>query len=133
MTLLILILSMSSLTAQALSPAETEAEGVLLRYFDALGQGDTRTMRAVLGGELLVTESALLDNPTYPAFLVGKFAGVRFTINRIETLSETEIAIEASMIFGEDDAVTRRYLLRRETTSSNAPGPFRIHGEQNPG
>ncbi len=131
-TLLILVLSMSSLSIHAQGTAESEAEGVLLRYFDALSQGDTLTLRSVMGGTLLETQSPLLDNPTYPAWLVETFAGASFSIDGIETLSEAEVAIEASIVFGVDDAIPRRYLLRRETTESDTLGAFRIHEESGP-
>lgn len=132
-TLLILVLSMSSLSAHAQGTAESEAEGVLLRYFDALSQGDTLTLRSVMGGTLLETQSPLLDNPAYPAWLVETFAGARFSIDSVETLSEVEVAIEASIVFGVDDAIPRRYLLRREITESDALGAFRIYDETGPG
>jgi hypothetical protein len=130
---LILVLSMSSLCALAQGKAESEAERVLLRYFDALSQGDTLTLRSLMDGRLLETRSRLLDNPAWPAFLVETFAGATFSIDRIETLSEAEIAIEATIVFGEDDTIPRRFLLRGESAPADARETFRIHDESGPG
>ena len=129
---LILILSLSSLSVLAQSRAESEAEGVLLRYFDALSQGDVRTLRGLIDGEMRESQGGLLENPTWPAWLVQTFGGADLSVDRIETLGPDEVLIEASIIYGADDSTQRRYLLRRAPSGDEPGAPFRIHDETGP-
>ena len=111
-----------SLTAQ-----ESDAETVLMKYFDALSQGDVMTLRSLMAGELLAKRAALLSNPTYPSFLAGTYGTARFQIDSVKTVNTSTIEIDASIIFDQDNNSPRHYLLRDEASGTNLNPIFRIY------
>lgn len=125
----ILILGLSSINALAVAGAqdEMEAQAVLTRYFDALSQGDTLTLRSLMGGDLLEKRSRLLDNPSYPAFLVETYGSARYSIDNMEIISPTDIAVEASITFDQESTAQRRFLLRKEPSDNGAAGNYLIY------
>lgn len=49
---------------------EAEARNLVSQYLIAIANGDTETIRTLIGGELLKSRSMLLDNPDYSAQLI---------------------------------------------------------------
>jgi hypothetical protein len=116
--------------ADASSEAEAEARTVLLRYFDALTQGDVSTLRSLMGGELLEKRSRLLDNPTYPEYLVETYQQARFEIERYAVMNEDSIAIDAVIVFPTDESMVKRFLLTRAANGGQSGPRYRVHDEQ---
>jgi hypothetical protein len=113
--------------------AEIEAKGVLLRYLDALGQGDVHTLQSLMAGDLLESRALLLANPQWPAYLGSTLGDAEFAVERIETVGPDRVAVEVSIIFGEDDVLVRRFVLQRETANGQDDSPFRVVEEHDPG
>ena len=128
--LIIALLTLLATTPVMASP-ESEEEAVLTHYFDALGQGDVLTLRSLMAGELLKKRSRLLDNPTYPAFLVNTYGNARFQIDAVKSIGPYAFIINASIIYDQDNISQRRYLLRDESTSGT-PLSFRIYDDRSP-
>ena len=95
-----------------LSNAQMEAENTVRSYHLALTQGDTTTIKALLGGDLLKKRRRLLDNPTYPDHLLSAYSGS--TIKIINNTSENNsISIEADIILSTGEVQRRNYLLKQ--------------------
>lgn len=129
-----LMLALFSLQAASAPQSEDaiEAQAVLLRYLDALTQGNTGVLRSLLGGDLLEKRRRLLENPTYPAYLTDTYGSARFSIDNIEDRSPANVAIDVSIIIDQTKISQRRFLLQKEQSPAGADTPFRIFGETNP-
>src|SRR5262245_4719472 len=57
-----------------------EAGPVLDAYFVAMKTGDVTTLGALLGGDLLASRQALLENPLYPDQLIEDFGHADFEV-----------------------------------------------------
>lgn len=112
--------------------SEIEARGVLLRYLDALRQGDTHTLQALMAGDLLVSRTLLLANPQWPDYLGSTFGDAEFKVERIETAASGRVAIEVSIAFRDDDLMVRRFVLKREA-GGRSHSLFRVVEEHDPG
>ena len=103
------------------SDAQIEAENVVRTYHLALTQGDTITIKSLLGGDLLLKRRRLLDNPIYPSHLIEVYGGSTITITR-NILNNDSITIEADITLGTGEILQRRYLLTRNTDSASQYG-----------
>lgn len=129
LSLLLSLTSIHTVSSSTLSGPETEAGAVLLRYFDALTQGDTATVRALMGGDLLEKRSRLLDNPTYPTHLINTYGQAHFEINRYNTLDNDTISIDATIFLSPDESIKKRYLLKKELQTNITRSQFLIYEE----
>jgi hypothetical protein len=111
------------------SGQEAEAGTVLIRYFDALTQGDVTALRTLLGGDLLRKRSGLLDNPTYTGHLISTYGQARYKINSYTTLDEGLVSIEATIRLSPDESINKRFLLKREEGSDMTTPQFHIYDE----
>jgi len=129
-----LMLTLFSLQAASAPQSKhaVEAQTVLLRYLDALAQGDTDVVRSLLGGDLLEKRRRLLENPTYSGYLIDTYGSARFSIDNIEDRSPDSVAIDISVIIDQATISQRRFLLQKEQSPASADAPFRIFGETNP-
>jgi hypothetical protein len=112
--------------AFSLTSQESDAETALMRYFDALSQGDIRTLRSLMAGDLLAKRASLLDNPTYPPFLAKTYGNAHFQIDAVNTLNPSTIEIQATIVFDQDNSSQRHYLLREKTSGSGFPAFYII-------
>jgi hypothetical protein len=128
-----IIFALLSLLAAHITVAspESDAAAVLTRYFDALTQGDVLTLRSLMAGELLKKRSRLLDNPTYPAFLINTYGNARFQIDTVKSIGQSALTINASIIYDQDNISQRQYLLR-DDSSSGISSAFRIYDDRSP-
>ncbi len=126
------------LSAQVMQPAsagedpgadQAAAESVLTRYFAALSQGDTLTLRSLMGGSLLEKRSLLLDNPTYPAHLTSTYGQALFRINSYATFDDNSVSISATIDLSPDESINKRFLLKRELRSDMVSPQFLIIDE----
>lgn len=121
-------MSPAALTA-SVSAMEAEAGSVLLRYFDALSQGDTVSMRSLMGGELLDKRSRLLDNPGYPGHLISTYGRAQYTVIDYTTLNDTTVSIDATITLSPEETVKMRFLLKKETGPDMITPRFLIYDE----
>ena len=106
-----------------------DAEATVIRYLDALAQGDTVTIRSLLTGRLLEAREPLLSNPTYPSHLINTFQGARFELSGHTVLNNDTVAVDANIIFKPGDVLTRRFLLRLEPGTSTSVARYYIFDE----
>lgn len=134
LVLLVLVLPWSIANVMASEDAaEIEAKGMLLRYLDALSQGDTRTLESLMAGDLLESRTRLLANPLWPAYLGSTFGDAEYSVERIERAGRDGFAIDVAIAFGEDDVVVRRFVLERKPSQTPGHSPFRVVREHDPG
>lgn len=112
--------------------AEYEAKQTLLRYFDAVRQGDTGTMRSLIGGRLLEERELLLGNPTYAGYLAATFANADFSVGRVEMLGRSGILVEAFIMHGPNDIVVRHYVLKATGGENKDSTRLLIYDENEP-
>ncbi len=105
--------------ASAATPEELQAEAVLVRYFDALKQGDTSTLKTLLGGALLKKRLALLNNPTYPTHLINVYKDAQFQITGQQTINNGRIEITATLFLGQQDFQKKTFLLIKTDSADN--------------
>lgn len=124
------LLLLAAEVCQAVS--EDDAKQTVLRYLEAQRQGDTTTMTSLLAGDILETKTPLLSNPIYPEYLSQSFANVDFSIDWTEKVAPTEVLIQASIIFGPGDLMTRHYLLQKMDADGTGLGTFMIYDKYDP-
>jgi hypothetical protein len=134
--LLLFLALLSGLSATGAATSEyaegIEAKEVLVRYLDALRQGDTITMRSMMSGSHLERHLPLLRNPTWPAYLAETYGATEFSIGRVRSVGANEFVIEAATLHGPEDVIVSAFVLRRETSPENPYGMFRISDEFEP-
>lgn len=119
-------------TATNPSAAQLEAESVVNRYLDALLQGDTITLRSLLGGRLATTRQSLLSNPDYSAHLIQRYQGATVKLRDAFTTGDG-VAVDVEIVLGNHDTLHPRFLLERETHPGDPVPQFYIVGETTPG
>ena len=131
LTLAVGLCFLTTLPAQTagVSAAEAEAGSVLLRYFDALSQGDTAALRSLMGGTLLDKRSSLLDNPAYPGHLISAYGQARYTITGYSSLDDTTVSIDATITLSPEESIKKRFLLKMEAGSAMITPRFLIYDE----
>lgn len=120
-----LVLSTQTAGAQPLSQSEMEAKATLVRYFDALANGDTSTLRSLMGGDFLNKRSRLLDNPTYPSHLIGAFQNAVFSFTRLTPMDNENITADITITLPTGEKMNKQFLLRRDAGDS----PYLVHNE----
>jgi hypothetical protein len=116
--------------AASLSADQSAANSVVNSYFIALSQGDTVTIKSLLGGDLLEKRKRLLDNPTYQGQLTSIYNNARLNITS-NVISNDSIAIDGVITLNSGETLHRRYLLRKDF-SSGAAGRYIIYSESAP-
>jgi len=124
LALLFSSLLMSMSPTSAATPDELQAEATLMRYFDALKQGDTSALKSLLGGRLLQKRLALLNNPTYPGHLINVYQNAQFYINGQQTTANGRVKITATISFDQQDSQKKTFLLVKTETGDSQ---FSIH------
>jgi hypothetical protein len=113
-----------------LSADQSAANSVVNNYFIALSQGDTVTIKSLLGGDLLEKRKRLLDNPTYREQLISIYHNAHLNITN-NVISNDSIAIDSVITLNSGETLSRRYLLRKDF-SSGATGRYIIYSESAP-
>lgn len=133
-TIRILIFALLSLVAAVpvMASPGSEAGAVLIRYFDALRQGDILSLRTLMAGDLLKKRLRLLDNSTYSTFLIKTFSNVHFRIDSIDPSDPSRVIIDASIIFDPDNISQHQFILRKTSLSPNSPAQFYIYDDNIP-
>jgi len=107
---------------------QLDAACVMDKYFQALREGDTRTLKNLLGGYLLRKRKQLLENPRYPALLKKTYRNADFHILNSD-VANNKVTIDVDIIFNSSEKITMRFLLIRDATFDNESPQFRIHSQ----
>ena len=127
LAIMITITVMSYPKAAMLSGDQLEADAVINNYFTAQTQGDTGTIKLLLGGVLLEKRKRLLDNPTYPDHLIGIYSNARIEITNNVTGNDS-ITIDAVITLNSGETMNRQYLLKKDPSR----GQYTIYSESTP-
>lgn len=115
---------------QILTTEEIEAKAVLISFFNALVDSDTRAIEELLGGKLLKKRKRLLNNPNYSEFLAKRYRDTRFEIINYKRIKENRIQIDVKIILNEQESMRVRYFLEKTTDPTDLTPNFRIHEER---
>lgn len=107
---------------------QLDAACIIDKYFQALREGDTRTLKILLGGYLLRKRKQLLENPRYPALLKKTYRNADFHILN-STIANNQVTIDVDIIFNSSEKITMRFLLIKEASVDNESPQFRIHSQ----
>ena len=115
-TKLIIAILVSSLmyftTATQAAPfSEADAKSVVLRYLDALSQGDTQTIKQLLGDEILESKGIILDNPNYSNMLSKMYGLASYDVIGTSVVDEQNIAVDTVINLSPDERLNPRFIL----------------------
>ena len=106
------------------------AEYLLISFFDAQVEGDTKTIEKLLGGHLLKKRKKLLNNPSYKEFLRRTYKSARLQIISYKKLRKNSIQVDTVMIMDQQESIHINFILVKESVSSNSSLSYRIHSER---
>lgn len=122
----LVLVALSILFSSTVSAEQTldqlEAQEVVNRYFDALKQGDTKTVKNLIDGDFLTSQKSLLNNSAYPDHLINIYKDMSFEITGIESFKDGLIAVNTKVLMNKEDLREKRFMLHRaerENTTSN--------------
>jgi len=101
----------------AVGSVDTEAEQVITQYFNALINGDTATIRGLLGTRLLKQRSRLLSNPVYGDKLRELYGNANFEVLSKKVVSSAAAVVVVEVIYNTNDKATFKFLLMEESPS----------------
>ncbi len=105
---------------------EYSAVAVVDTYLNAIISGNTDVAIDNLGGSMLDNRRARLEDPNYSNFLLNYYANAYYEIIGSNVINTSDIAIDASIIFSEDEPATiNRFILRKDIN-----GSYRIISER---
>ena len=84
-----------------------EAVAVIEQYFNALSEGDTNTIRSLLGPSLLKQRERMLQNPTYSTYLIKHYNNIQHTISVPQLLNDNTVAIKVEL--SRDNTIQHKY------------------------
>lgn len=114
--------------AASLTRDQLEADAIVNNYFSALTQGDTNTIKSLLGGDFLEKRKRLLDNPTYPEHLIGIYNNARIDITN-NVISNDSITVDTVITLNSGETMNLKYILKKDSTRG---GRYTIHSELTP-
>ncbi len=118
------VFSKNSLTIEQL-----QAESVVIDYCVALINGDTETIKKLLGETLLKKRKKLLDNPQYDDILRERYSNSRYVIFENKLIDENQVEIDVIFVLNEQGSFKRRFVLTKEKNSKNVNSQFYIQDE----
>ena len=109
---------------------KVEAEDLLFRFLDAQIEGDTGSIKKMLGGNLLNKRKKLLNNPSYPDFLRRTYKNACLQIIDCKRLQKNTIQVNTIIIMNENESIHVNFILVKESLQSNSGLSYRIHSEK---
>lgn len=122
-------LSSLSVNAQAknVTPMSVEAEAIVNRYFTALIDGKTDSLRILLGPKLQKRNARMLSNPAYRLKLHEFYRDAEYTIKGSDTLDATTVAVNVEVKYSNEETSQLRFILKKVGQSA-----MRIYAEEHP-
>jgi hypothetical protein len=118
------VFSNNSLTIEQL-----QAESVVNDYCVALINGDTKTIKQLLGKTLLKKRKKLLDNPQYAYILRERYNNSRYAIFGNKLIDENKVEINVNIVLNEQESLKMKFILIKEQNSKNVNSQFYIQDE----
>ncbi len=106
-----------------------ETTSVMDQYFGALTNGDTATLKMLLGGDLLKKRSSLLNNPEYSGYLSATYLNATFKILSYDTTDPDIVRIDTLITFNQDESIRKQYTLTK-SPSRGGVATYRITSER---
>ena len=84
-TILCILLAVLTVTFSAIDAKATGPNDTVLRYFQALQQGDTQTIKDSITGDMSKDIKVILEqNASYPEYLKNVYKGAEFQIKKAD-------------------------------------------------
>jgi len=107
-------LESSSANEQATPVSGEEATSVVSSYLSALAQGDTSTIKLLLGGKALEDRRIVLDNPSYANSLSKIYSNATSKVLGTEAIDLQNIAVDALIELSQDEILQCRFIVARD-------------------
>ncbi len=91
--------------------SDDEARSIVVTYLDALSQGDTFTIKQLLGGKYLDKQSRLLSNPSYSNMLSKLYSSATSSIVNTEIINQKQIAVDARIELSPQEVIEPRFII----------------------
>jgi len=91
---------------------ETRARNLVSRYFDALTEGDTKSVQTLIGGELLLGRQALLENPEYSNYLIKNYRNSTVSVMNSRQVDSNLVEVGVSIHKSPDEQLELQLLVK---------------------
>ncbi len=93
---------------------EDDATTVVLSYLSALQQGDTVTIKHLLGGKYLEKRRVVLDNPNYANTLSRIYSSATSKVLGTEVIDLKSMAVDTQIELSKDEILQSRFIIMRD-------------------
>lgn len=94
--------------------SDIEAEAVVSTYLGALQQGDTITIKQIIGGNLLEARGNLLDNPSYSNTLSRIYSTANTNVTKVSYIDSQRIAVDTVIELNPDEILQCRFIVAKD-------------------
>jgi len=103
----------NGLAQEQSAPSDQEARAVVATYLDALAQGDTFTIKQLLGSDYLQQRQSILDNPAYPNLLSARYSVATSRILATQQINQNTMAVDALIELSKQETLQCRFILAK--------------------
>jgi len=111
--------------ANSASLDNSEANSIVSTYLSALSQGDTITIKQVIGGEYLNKRTKQLDNPNYSSKLSKRYSLASSRIIETRATNQESYEVDVVIELNPDEVLACRFIV-----AMNEEGQLKIIDEQ---
>ena len=106
---------------------EENAQKLVSQYLDALARGDTELLLDVIGGDLLKSRRALLENPSYPGYLIEAYTDTSVSVAGTRQLTANSVEVDVVIEKAVDEQFRLTFLVKAD---KDKPETLRIVSER---
>jgi hypothetical protein len=110
--ILMVLISTTALSFARDYGMETRARNLVSRYFDALTEGDTKTVLTLIGGELLLGRQELLENPEYSNYLIKNYRNSTVSVINSRQVDANLVEVDTSIYKSPDEQFELQLLVK---------------------
>lgn len=136
---LFIIMSLLLISTASVSATDSQEQRVQVRqliesYLKAVMVGDTSAAKALLAGNLLAKNQALLDSEGYGAVLADIYAIAEYSIEDIAKGNNGEWWVNVEIAISPNDKMKSQYIVADESepSAASAEGKYKIIDEIKP-
>jgi len=95
------------------APSDEQARAAVATYLDALAQGDTFTIKQLLGGDYLQQRQSILDNPSYSNLLSARYSVATSHILATQQINQSQMAVDALIELSKQETLQCRFIIAK--------------------
>ena len=106
--------------AMAGTRLEENAQKLVAQYLTALTQGDTEFLLDVIVGDLLESRRTLLQNPSYPSYLIEAYTDASVSVTGSRQLTANSVEVDVVIEKAVDEQFKLTFLVKILSDKSEA-------------